>query len=462
MAIMGLISGKEFADNSFHSFNNRREVFHNYPNGGAPLMGLLSLMEDEKTDTALNFGWEEKRYRYPRTTTAVATSGTGSFTAASGGAAASTITLTANGTNVYYVNVADATEFQVNDSIVVLDVPMSSGNPNTVRGVITAKSTNEIAFRAINTTSTTIDNDASTVGLNVIKAGSAYGEGSRSGSGRMIVPVNPMNNTQIFKDSIEFTGTTLEIPTDFDKTGAYREKAKDASLDHMIGLEFAFLFGSKQVWNPTLAAGGSFGGSVTQGRTTGGILYFLEQWEAAGGGTAGYRPGGAALTADSDDDKRIIENSTGTMTKTAWNTYMERCFRKANNKSYEKICFCGNGALRAVDELIEKKIVRSADIGDPVERYNMKLRSVETTWGLLHFTTHPLMTDQPGLFYAMFIVDVPFLKYRPLGNRDTTLLPNRQDNDEDGKKDIWLTEAGLELRFPEAHMLIKNVQSITV
>jgi len=31
---------------------------------------------------------------------------------------------------------------------------------------------------------------------------------------------------------------------------------------------------------------------------------------------------------------------------------MERCFRKANDKSYEKI-ICGNGALRAVERLIE-------------------------------------------------------------------------------------------------------------
>lgn len=461
MALMGLISGKEFLDNSFHSFNNRREVFHNFPNGGAPLMGLLSLMEDEKTDTALNFGWYEKRYQYPRTTTVVAPGGgTGTFTTTTGGVAGATQALTAN--TEYFLNVASAAEFQVNEAIVILDVPMSSGNPNTVRGVITSIATNEIKFRALNTTSTTIDNDASSVGLNLVKLGSAYAEGSRSGSGRMIIPVAPSNNTQIFKDAMEFTGTTLEIPTDFDKTGAYREQAKDAALDHQIGLEFAFLFGQKQVWSPVLAAGGAFGGNTVQGRSTGGVLYFLEQWEAAGGGTAGYRPGGAALTADTDDDKRIIENTTGTIPKSVWNTYMERCFRKANNKSYEKICFCGNGALRAVDELIEKKIVRNADPQDAVEKYNMKLRSVETTWGILHFTTHPLLTDQPGLFYAMFIIDVPFLKYRPLGNRDTTLLPNRQDNDEDGKKDIWMTEAGLQLRFPEAHMLIKNVQNITV
>ena len=68
--IMGLVSEQEFEDNSFHSFNNRRQTFWNYPEGGAPLMGLLSLTETEPTDTARNFGWYEARYEYPRTQTA--------------------------------------------------------------------------------------------------------------------------------------------------------------------------------------------------------------------------------------------------------------------------------------------------------------------------------------------------------------------------------------------------------
>jgi len=51
------------------------------------------------------------------------------------------------------------------------------------------------------------------------------------GQGRMIVPVDPMDDTRILqKIRWTFSGTTLEIPTNFDKSGAYREKAKDAGL----------------------------------------------------------------------------------------------------------------------------------------------------------------------------------------------------------------------------------------
>jgi hypothetical protein len=468
--IMGLIGGKEFDDNSFHSFNNRRQVYHNFPNGGAPLMGLLSLMDTDPTDSPLNFGWNEKRYQSVRTTTAAQTGGTtGAIATTSGGTPASPQTLTFSttaGTTTYYLAVADDTYFQVNDLITILEVPLNGGGTTTVRGLVVNKGSGELGIQVVTQDAGSIsvlNTNATNVGLNVVKTGSAYAEGSTSGQGRLIVPVNPNNHTQIFKDSVEFTGSALKIPADFDKTGLYREDAKDSALDHMCGLELQFLLGRKGLVNGTLGANNSLSPTgTTQRRTTGGVLYFLEEWEKAGGGAPGYRPGGLALTSDNDDEKRIIENVSGTLTKSQWNTYVERAFRKANNKSYEKIVFCGNGALKAVDELIEARIVKQVPGGDPLDAYRMRITTVETSWGILHFKTHPLLTDQPGLYYSMFIIDVPFLKYRALNDRDTTLLPNRQNNDEDGRKDIWLTEAGLELRFPEAHMLIKNVQAITV
>lgn len=455
---MGLVSEKEFSDNSFHSFTNRRQTFWNYPEGGAPLMGLLSLMDTEATDSPRNFGWDEIRYQYPRTQLA---GSDGPFSATGSDTSLASPATTAADT-VYRIEVDDTTEFQAGDVILIVGLDQStSTNSFNQRGLVTEiVSSTKMEFRALNAV-TSFVNTTATVDLNVHKIGTAYAEGSKSGSGRMLVPVEPTNHTQIFKDSMEFTGSALKIPTDFDKTGAYKTKSKTAALDHMVGMEFAMLFGQKHTFNGALAAGGSFGGSTTPTRTTGGILWFLEQWEASGGGTAGYRPSGAALTADSDDDKRIIENATGSMTKAKWDEYTERVFRKANTQSYEKLVFCGNGAARAVNQLIERKIVRQLDATERGDTFRMRMKSVETSWGILHFKTHPALTDQPGHFYSMFIIDVPFLKFRPLNDRDTIKLDNRQDNDEDGRKDIWLTEAGLELRFPEAHMMLKNVQNIT-
>lgn len=458
--IMGLISGKEFADNSFHSRNNRRQTFWNYPQGAATLTYLLSLMEEEATDTARNFGWEEIRYAYPRTTL---DGGDGPFSpTGSDTSIASPASLVAD--TIYRIEVASTTEFQVGDSIAIIDCAIDSATyTKTVRGVVTSiTSATKLEFRALHAVAN-IENTLAalvTATTYVTKLGSAYAEGSRSGNGRMLVPVEPTNHCQIFKDSIEFTGSALKIPTDFDKTGAYKTKAKTAALDHLVGIELGFLMGQKHLYNSALASGGAFGGSTTPTRTTGGILHFLEEWESAGGGTAGYRPGGAALTDDSSDDKRIIEVSTGAMTVDDWDGYIERVFRKANSADGSKLCLIGNGAGKALQSLIQRQIVRILPSEEAGDTYRMRIKSIETPWGVLHVKSHPLLTDNPATRNAMMIIDVPYIKYRPLNDRDTVLLPNRQDNDEDGRKDVWLTEAGLEVQFPEAHMFLKNVQTI--
>jgi hypothetical protein len=61
----------------------------------------------------------------------------------------------------------------------------------------------------------------------------------------------------------------------------------------------------------------------------------------------------------------------------------------------------------------------------------------------------------------MLILDVQNLKYRYMQGRDTELLKNRQNNGDDFRRDEWLTEAGLECRFPESHMFIQNITNYT-
>ena len=51
------------------------------------------------------------------------------------------------------------------------------------------------------------------------------------------------------------------------------------------------------------------------------------------------------------------------------------------------------------------------------------------------------------------------VNYRPLAgngvNRDTHIITNVQNNNVDGRKDIVLTEAGLEIQLPETHAILK-------
>jgi hypothetical protein len=69
---------------------------------------------------------------------------------------------------------------------------------------------------------------------------------------------------------------------------------------------------------------------------------------------------------------------------------------------------------------------------------------------------HPQFRQIPGLDSSMVIIDFPYLRYRYLDGRDTALLENRQNNDEDLIKHEYLTECGLELLQSKPHALIKN------
>ncbi len=458
--ILGLTSGKTFEDKGFYSLNDRRMVFHEYPNGAAPLTGLLSLMNTEPTDNS-KFGWWEKRFVTPKTT--IAPGGLGPFSTAGGDVAFATPKSFAVGEAVRALVVSTA-DFRVRDQIWFKDLPTSAG-VGQLQGIVTAIiSATKLEFQVVEAVANVLNNQllisagTGPIGANVVSLGTVNAENAASnGYGIWFPPINPENYTQIFRTPFGFSGTSLKIPANFDKTGLYKEKAKDSSILHMTGLEKAFIFGQRSLQN----VNDPQSGDLVPMRTTGGIYWYLQQWEMAEGGIYGYRPGGLALTADADDEKRIIRNTSGTMTWATFNSYIERAFRRTNNKSFEKIVFCGSRALGALNTLIENKVVTNKNL--PAEStYGMNLVTIETTYGTLHFKSHPLFTEHPAFAYSMLIVDVGNLVYRPLNDRDTVLLADRQANDVDGRKDEWFSECGLEVRFPESNMLIQNVQQITV
>ena len=83
--------------------------------------------------------------------------------------------------------------------------------------------------------------------------------------------------------------------------------------------------------------------------------------------------------------------------------------------------------------------------------------SIDTLYGSLNFVMEPLLRG-PWANHAI-AVDLDNVAYRPLvGNgesRDTQIITNVQGNDVDGRKDMVLTEAGLEVSLPETHAVLK-------
>jgi len=460
MSLLGLVSGATFATEGFRANNHRREVFHQFPNGAATLTGLLSLMETEMTDHP-EFGWFEKRWRSVQTQL---TAPGGVFPISlSGGdtAVASPATLT-QGT-VYRLKVASSAEFRVTQVLLLQRVPTSNTTFVEVRGVVVnVPSADRVEIRVLetvtgvlNSANNTTDATKGPVNVYAIVIGTANEEGSNSvGNGRLILPCNPMNYTQIFRTPFSFTNTALEEPATFDKTGIYREKSTDNCIDHMTEIEKAFLFGTRS----TQMVNNGEGEDVPL-RTCGGIEWYLRKYEEA---NSIYRgTGSPAITLDADPDKRIITNSTGTMTKRTFNGYMRRAFKVTNNKTYEKLVFCGGNVLTTINDMVESRIVINKNM-KAEDTFGMNVTTIETPHGILHFKSHPLFNENPVLESAMLIIDVQNMRYRPLGKRDTKLKKLIQNNGADRRKDEWLTEASLEVRKPEANMLIYNFNEVTL
>ena len=88
--------------------------------------------------------------------------------------------------------------------------------------------------------------------------------------------------------------------------------------------------------------------------------------------------------------------------------------------------------------------------------FGHQIMKIETIHGDLSMVKEPLFRGQSAGFLAL--VDLDHVSYRPLVgngvNRDTSITTNVQQADEDLRKDMILTEAGLEVSLPETHALI--------
>ena len=87
--------------------------------------------------------------------------------------------------------------------------------------------------------------------------------------------------------------------------------------------------------------------------------------------------------------------------------------------------------------------------------FGHKVMTIETIHGTLHLVKEPLFRGVSSGF--MTFADMSKVAYRPLVgngvNRDTYITTNVQSDDEDLRKDMILTEAGLEVTLPESHMM---------
>lgn len=454
--ILGITTSAD--SETYWSENARRMVFHQYPQGAAPLTGLLSLMGDQEVDKSKFGYWEDRMDPHKSTTSDASGASGGPFDDGAGADETDPFTTAAGSTLRVYV--ADYTQFRNRDVVWVRNALNSSGAAQQIKGVVTAEpsASGHITIRLVET-ATAIANDSTNIGLDVFVIGSATGEGSRSKTGGHSRPIEIENYTQIQRTAFSLTRTALKGGLRYDSEGEHREKAKKNGLRHSIMIENSMLWGVRRTDTVT----NEDSESVPE-KKMGGLEWFLRQWELGNTGNGGafdYRPGGTDITStawDASDDKRILDIN-GTITTSQWNDLMERLFRYTNAENFQKLCLCGGGFLNKFNQMIDNTSVVNRKLFDN-GKAGFSFKEWESPNGIVMFKTHPLFTQHAAFNNSAWFLDMGNLKYTYLADSDTELLENRQANDADKRKDEWLTECSLEVRFPESHMFINNLTGI--
>ena len=467
MAILGLVSTESMSQPTYWEANFRRKVFHQYPNGAMSIIGLLSLMKTEVVPTP-EFTWWEERFKRQYTTTASQGGTKGPFRLEADAVDGLDPFLPVVNT-AFTLYVANNEMFRIGHVVLIKGLKVGGVAKEDMRCVVTSVAgTTKIHMRAMSlpaSISTGFDNGVTdeNVGIGILAIGTAFGQGVNNLTSEVFyLPDSFGNNTQIFRTPFSFTRNAMKTPTKFDESSVYREKAKQHSLYHMVEMERAFLWGEKAKYVPAGAADPTTGAGLPEYKTGGVVGWFLSQWEKADstyrGGT-----GAAALTLDSEDDKRIITNTGGTLNEATYDDYLERMFRKTNNVTNERLAVCGNGLLKVVNQMYRKLGTLPLEVPTQ-EAFGMRITRHDAPFGSVYYKTHPLFNeDKTGiateLFRAGLFLDVHNLRYRPVSDSDTFLRRGIQTPSMDGRTDEWLTDAGLQMMFPEATLFLQNVNS---
>ena len=271
--------------------------------------------------------------------------------------------------------------------------------------------------------------------------GSAYGEATTAPDGWADYMSQSEGYCQIFKTSNDIMSGTA-MSTEFRGKGdefmrIWAEKIKE----HKMDINNACLFGIGRI----AQSSGQPTTDATNSRTlryTWGVLPYIQLF----GQTQAF-----TYASSSYDD--FVD-------------WMRVFFAPEDGNSGTKICLAsrkvvawfnkmGNGNSFLGNTLLTDAI--KMDVKDIPNTFGFTMIEVKTIFGRILMIAEPLLR---GLWedYAI-LLDPKNIAYRYLnGNgrsRDTFIKPNVQDPDMDGRKDLIITEAGMEILLPETHCVLK-------
>ena len=297
---------------------------------------------------------------------------------------------------------------------------------------------------AVSGSDSVADNDVAQI------IGTSYEEGSGSPDVFSSEIEDGFGYTQIFKTAAEMTNTAYAT--------RYRGYADEWSRiwatklrEHKIDIERAMLFGQK-----ALVGGIQY---------TEGLVGHIAKNVSPVVNDAAF-----SYTSGSAYHRSVAQSE---LTYDRLLSDLEVIFDPARGGASDKLVLCSLPVITffnklGADAFLNQSLLAgsSTDVntGASLARYNMSERQgafghnimvIDTIHGTLNLVKEPLFRGIASGF--MLMADMSQVAYRPLIgngiNRDTQVMTNVQAADEDLRKDMILTEAGLEVTLSESHAL---------
>ena len=316
---------------------------------------------------------------------------------------------------------------------------------SVVQSSATVTTANVTTIAAANGSTTAVDNNTKCTVI-----GTAFEEGSGAPDVWSQKLDHDYGYTQIFKTACEMSNTA--------RAQVYRGYADEWQRiwnlklrEHKIDIERAMLFGMRGTANSI---------NYTDG-IAGHIIANSQSQAVLDGSQLSYT-----------EDKAYLKSNTAAQ----W-TYddllsdFEVIFDPARGGSTSKLALASLPVISHFNKLsgfIDNSMAVATDAASIAYNFEKstgsfghRIMKIETVHGDISLVKEPLFRGMSAGFMCM--VDLDHVSYRPLVgngiNRDTSIQTNVQAADEDLRKDMILTEAGLEVSLPETHALI-NLEGV--
>lgn len=427
MAFMGMRGTGDWATDE-RPKNWRQGILYLYPNGSAPLTGLLSKMGEESVDDPEFNWWTKLLPAQGGTITDIYTDAGMTTALAAGGTVAGTL---------LYIKLpqALATEFRVGHQVLLRVSTNLNVDVNAkVTGRTLAGANSQLIVRLLE-----IDDNGGAANLStadtILIIGNINAEGAPIPDAVAYDPVKWNNFTQIFRTPLDITRTARK--TKLRTEDAYKEAKRESLELHSIEMEKAFFWGIKTE---------NVGTNGKPERTTMGLIQAIKT--GAPSNVFNY-----STDTNYTGDPWVGTNGSGE----EWlDRSLEVIFRYGGS---DKLAFAGSGAILGIQRIA--KFSGQINLSPTSTAYGIKVTEWVTPFGTINLMTHPLFSYEATTRNLVVICEPSMLKYRYIDDttfmsQDTTKVSPSHER-LDGTKEEWLTECGLEYHHPLKFGLLQNV-----